>query len=356
MPFAVEAQTAQVLATVETTPVPSSRDAADDPAIWVHPTDPAQSTIIGTDKRSGLAVYDLTGAQLQFIAGGTPNNVDLRYNFPLGGQSVALVGVSDTAGKKIDFYRVNPTTRLLETVVAQTIATGIKPYGFCMYHSPGGKYYAFVLSTSAVADVQQWELFDNGSGKVSATKVRSFTVGSTAEGCVADDYHRVVYLAEENVGIWKYGAEPEDGTSRTQVDAAGASGHLEEDVEGLTIYYASQGTGYLIASSQGNSTFVVYTRVPRPQATAYVKTFKIGEGNGIDRVQGTDGIEVLSFPLGSAFPQGLFVAQDGDNSGGNQNFKLVPWEGIAHTGLPQLTIDPTCDPRKTGAGGGGSQC
>ena len=39
-----------VTATVETEPVPHSGDSADDPAIWIHPTDPAQSTIIGTDK------------------------------------------------------------------------------------------------------------------------------------------------------------------------------------------------------------------------------------------------------------------------------------------------------------------
>ena len=35
----------------------------DDPAIWLHPTDPAQSLIIGTDKdeNGGLYVFDLNG-------------------------------------------------------------------------------------------------------------------------------------------------------------------------------------------------------------------------------------------------------------------------------------------------------
>ena len=35
-----------ITATIETDPVPTGGDAADDPAIWVHPSDPAQSTII----------------------------------------------------------------------------------------------------------------------------------------------------------------------------------------------------------------------------------------------------------------------------------------------------------------------
>ena len=46
----------QVAATAETEPVPNSGDAADDPTIWVHPIDPAQSTIIGTDKKDTVFV------------------------------------------------------------------------------------------------------------------------------------------------------------------------------------------------------------------------------------------------------------------------------------------------------------
>ena len=39
----------EVSATVETEPVPHGGDAADDPAVWVNPDDPARSAIIGTD-------------------------------------------------------------------------------------------------------------------------------------------------------------------------------------------------------------------------------------------------------------------------------------------------------------------
>ncbi len=47
-------QTIQVAATVETEPVPSKDDAADDPCVWIYPTAPSRSTIIGTDKKEGL--------------------------------------------------------------------------------------------------------------------------------------------------------------------------------------------------------------------------------------------------------------------------------------------------------------
>ncbi|MBI5031574.1 MAG: phytase [Chloroflexi bacterium] len=316
----------EVAATVETDPVPHSGDAADDPAIWIHPTNPTQSTIIGTDKKGGLGVYDLSGKQLQYLPDGNMNNVDLRTSFPLGGKSVALVTAGNRSNDSIAIYQVNPPTRQLENVAARTITT-LATYGSCMYHSPSsGKYYYFV--NSQAGEVEQWELYDNGSGKVDALKVRSFSVGSQTEGCVADDQAGYFYIGEEAIGIWKYAAEPNAGTARTLVDTTGIGGHLKADVEGLTLTYGDNGTGYLIASSQGDSTFAIYRREGN---NPFVKTFKIVAGNGIDAVSGTDGIDVTTVNLGAAFPYGVFVAQDGANDNGNQNFKLVPWRLIMPT-------------------------
>lgn len=315
--------TLAVSATIETAPVPSGGDAADDPAIWVNPKDPSQSTIIGTNKQGGLGVYALDGKQLQYLSDGLMNNVDLRTGFSLGGQEVALVAAGNRADNSIAIYRVNASTRMLENVAARKIVT-LPAYGSCLYRSrKSGKLYYFVASKSGEAE--QWELSDNGGGKVDAKSVRRFKVGTQLEGCVADDELGHLYIGEEAVGIWKYGAEPDSGENRVQVDRAGAGGHLVADVEGLTIAYGKDGTGYLIASSQGNNSYVVYRR---EQNNAYVKTFSITANNGIDGVEDTDGIDVSMANLGPAFPQGVFVAQDGLNDKGNQNFKLVPLQFI----------------------------
>ncbi len=55
------------LAIVETDPVGHTGDAADDPAIWVHPSDPSRSVVIGNDKGGSLEVYDLSGRRIQRI-------------------------------------------------------------------------------------------------------------------------------------------------------------------------------------------------------------------------------------------------------------------------------------------------
>jgi 3-phytase len=334
----------QVAATVETDPVPDKGDAADDPAIWIHPTDPSKSTIIGTNKRGGLEVYDLAGNKLQVVPLAT-GNVDLRYNFPLDGQKVALVtGYSMSDGGGMFAFKVNPQTRLLEDVVAGKVKVG--GGGSAMYHSPiTDKFYLFQNSG---AELRQYELFDNGQGKVDAREVRTVSYGKSnkSEGVVADDVWGHVYVSEETKGIWRLGAEPNAGSAHVQVDKViSQGGHLKPDVEGVTIYYKSDKTGYLIASSQGNNTYTVYRRGCNND---YLGAFRIRAGSLGDQVTGTDGIDVTNFPLGSKFPGGLFIAQDHSNSNpdGNQNFKLVPWEAIVNAFNPLLTTDLTWDPRK----------
>ena len=65
----------------------------------------------------------------------------------------------------------------------------------------------------------------------------------------------------------------------------------------------------------------------------------------VDGTSSTDGIDVMSAPLGAGFPNGLFVAQDGDNDSGNQNFKLVPWDVVAGAPNPALAIETGWNPR-----------
>ena len=335
-----------VTAAGETQPVPHGGDAADDPAIWLHPTDPSKSAVIGTDKLGGLAVYDLAGDQIAYYPDSTPNNVDLRYNFPLGGERVALVVTSDSKTDTLRPYRVDPETRDLTYVASRSLETGLGVAGLCLYASPvSGKYYAFVGDSSGT--VQQWELFDDGAGKVAARKVRTLSLNSVTEGCVADDVTGNLFIAQEDVAIWRYGAEPEAGQTRTRVDVVGEGGHLTADIEGLALSYGSDGDGYLLASSQGSDTFVVYER---GGGHAYVTTFAVTAGTAVDGVSHTDGIEVTNAALGPAFPGGVFVAQDDDNrdGGGNQNFKLVPWERIARSATPALAIDTAWDPRRVG--------
>lgn len=322
-PIASPPTVAGVSATVETEPMKTTGDSADDATLWIDPADPSQSLVIGTNKQRGLIVYNLSGKETQFLPDGRMNNVDHRDGFSVGNKKVSLVTASNRSTDSIAIYAVNEQTKKLEDIAARRIKT-IEAYGSCMYHSAKtGKFYYFVTSKQGI--VEQYELMDDGKGRVDGQRVRQLQVGKQLEGCVADDQLGQLYIGEEDTGIWKYQAEPDAGTARTRVDGVGAGGHLVADVEGLTIAYEKDGTGYLIASSQGNNTFAIYRR---EGANEYVRSFRIVTGNGIDEVTETDGIHVTTANLGPAFPNGVFIAQDGLDNTGKQNFKLVPWQVI----------------------------
>ena len=101
-------------ARVETEPVPSSGDAADDPAIWIHPDDPSKSLVLGTDKKGGLNVFDVDGKRLQIVSNSTrPNNVDVIYNFPLEGATIdlAVAGIRKKTSFGIGFWSIDRESR-----------------------------------------------------------------------------------------------------------------------------------------------------------------------------------------------------------------------------------------------------
>jgi myo-inositol-hexaphosphate 3-phosphohydrolase len=338
-----------VLPIVETGPSHHAGDTADDVAIWIHPTDPSRSLVIGNDKFGGLMVWGLDGVELQYVEGTNYTNLDIRYNFPLAGSfstgephaTVALIAVGDEPGRQIDFFKVNPATRGLEP--AGSVDMTIGPYGSCMYRSAvTGTYYSFVTARSGV--MHQMELRDGGAGLVAGLRVRQFDVGTQSEGCVADDILGHYYVGEEEVGIWKYGAEPLAGSARTQVDTTGPGGNLSADVEGMSIYYAGPSTGYLLASSQGNSTIVVYAR---EGLNALVGKFSVGASGTIDAVTESDGLDVANFPLPGGFELGLLAVHDAMNEGATaSNIKFVPWASVA-TALG-LVVDTSWDPRLVG--------
>ncbi|UKK83137.1 phytase [Sphingopyxis sp. BSN-002] len=316
--------------TVETTPVETGGDAADDPAIWINPADPAQSVVIGTQKQSGLYVYDLEGKVLQFLPDGRMNNVDLRNGFRLGGRDVTLVTASNRTTKGISIYALDPATRKLTDVADGLQDTGLKdPYGLCMYRSAKTKKtYVFVNQTDG--KMRQWELVATPAGKVRAKLMRDLPFATQVEGCVADDETGMLYTGEEDVGIWREGAEPRGGPARTMLAKVTDNPALKDDMEGIGLFAMDGGKGYLVVSSQGNDSYAVFRR---EGDNAYVGSFRIGAdmAAGIDGVSETDGLDVSSMAAGPNFPHGLMVAQDGRNVSPpeHQNFKLVPWERVA---------------------------
>lgn len=351
---------------------------ADDPAIWVHPYDPAQSLVITALRDGGLAVHGLDGQVLQTIAPATYgeqryNNVDLVYGFRLGLRRVDLAVFSDRANDTLLIFEIDPTTRRLTEIGSPDLPASIfgiddgeaTAYGLAGYLSPvDGRAYAFVSQRDGNL-VAQLELLDDGQGRVTAQTVRMLTLptptsdaeDSQSEGMVVDQQRGLLYVGvESEVGIVRYPAEPgggDEGTVVLPIDAP----FVEPDIEGLTLYYGPDETGHLLVSSQGNHTFLV---LDRAGDNAFQGRFVIGAADGIDQTNETDGADVVNANLGPAFPGGLLVVQDGADDpqsvvvddeeleNNAANFKYVPWESVAQRFDPPLITDTVAyDPRGT---------
>ena len=403
----------------------------DDPAIWIHPTDSTASLVVSTLKEGGIDVYGLDGKLIQHLSpsdapacqpgqkdcagnrGGRINNADLIYDFSLAGTPVDLIVASDRGLDTLAIYRVDidgsgPT--LLSEVTGDSVQyifasnqdeinQGNTAYGLATVKTDKNLAFVSQNSTTAIAVL---ELFENEAHQVDYRQLHllefpsSFPLADGSmwtpcadddesrpqfEGMVADTANNKLYLAQENVGVWRIALDRPDDQSQWELFArirdygvpytrtwdaeeeefaceidyaqGGSEGsdYLYADVEGLTIYEAAGKDGYLLVSSQGNNTVAVYER---QGDNRYLGSFEVADGE-IDGVNETDGMMVTNVNLGGAFPGGLLVMQDGQNSPvvydknaqirEGSNFKFVSWADIAKK--MGLTVDTSTQPRAT---------
>ncbi len=98
-------------------------------------------------------------------------------------------------------------------------------------------------------------------------------------------------------------------------------------MEGLA--FAPGETPYLLASSQGDDSYVLYQGVaPYRQLLKFRVT--TNSELGIDGSSETDGLDLTVRSLGPGFEQGALIVQDGRNRmpEQGQNLKYVPWQAI----------------------------
>lgn len=319
---AVAAPIAVVEPRVQTEPVARLGDVADDPAIWVHASDPARSRVLGTNKKQGLMVYDMAGRQTQFLDAGRLNNVDLRQGVRFGSDAVDLAVASQRDDNVVVLYGIDAAGTVAELT---RFATGFgQIYGICLFQPRAGGLEVIVNDKGGA--FRQYRI-ERRAGAFAASLARSFKVATQPEGCVADDRSERLFIGEEKRGIWTLAAAASQPASLSMVLAVGKE--LRADVEGLAVYDGGQAS-YLIVSSQGDSSYVVLDAAAPFRVRG---RFKVGFNlsAGIDGTSETDGLDVTARNLGGAFGRGMLVIQDGYKRmpDGAQNFKYVGWDDVA---------------------------
>lgn len=304
----------------------SAEDAADDPAIWVHPDNPERSLVFGSNKKGGLAAYDLSGSEVSYYPIGNINNVDVLYQFPLGDSLVSVLGCSNRSTQSINLFIINPADGSLKNIAADSLLLDNNliddVYGFCFAHDKTSqKNYTIINGKNGM--LQQFEMLGSDNG-IRLELSRSVKFDSQTEGMVADHETGMLYVGEEGRGIWKLSISPDTGSEKHFLSGSDETNpNIVYDIEGLTLFKKGE-TGFLIASSQGNFSYAVFELEGENR---YVNSFKVSGHQNIDGVEETDGLDVVTDSLSPDFPNGLLVLQDGFNYENEQqvpqNFKFV---------------------------------
>jgi 3-phytase len=305
-----------IMAHQQTAPVSRYGDAADDPAILVA-SGGDSALILATDKRRGLAAYDLDGRLQQFLPVGRVNNVDILPGLELGGQLRTIAAASNRSGNSISLFSIEGS----DVAHLADLPTDLEEvYGLCVYGSSSG---AYVFINGKSGRYQQYRLSweNNAPG---AALVREFSLPSQPEGCAADPVTGRIFMGEEAAGVWVAGAEPDGDAPELVIPTSDA---LVADVEGMDIY-RSDSAAYLVVSSQGSDSFAVYRTQP-PYALAGRFRITVNLQRGVDGVSETDGLAVSASAL-PGYPRGILVVQDGRNRmpDAPQNFKIIDWRAV----------------------------
>jgi len=310
----------------QTEPVARAGDAADDPAIWVHPSDPAGGRVLGTNKKQGLLVYDLQGRQLQLIESGRLNNVDVRQDLRFGTERFDLALATRRDDNTMVLFTIDGAGRVTEAARLPTTLGDI--YGTCLYRTPAGGLDAFVNDKDG--RYLHYRITRSG-GRFGAALLRSYRFASQPEGCVADDKQGLLFAGEEKRGVWVVDADGAKPFAPRMILPVG--GLLHADVEGMGLYHGAAGGNagsYLVVSSQGSDSYVVLDAAPPFRVRG---AFRIGinAAAGIDGTSETDGLDVSAADFGGPYARGMLVVQDGYKRlpDGPQNFKLVAWDDVA---------------------------
>jgi 3-phytase len=305
----------EVTANVETEPVFAGDDAADDMCVLENFNNPESSLIISSDKKYGIIVYDLEGVKLYDYEVGRINNVDILPSRSF--QNKYIVAGTNRTYNSIDIYLFNSKGELENLILRKEIPSLKDVYGITFYRDD---FNTYLFISDKKGNVEQWS-YNNDEVNSEIIFVRKLKFSSLVEGLVADESKGKIYIGQERKGIWELNAFPSFDSQKKLIFKK--SKNFKPDFEGLTLRDDGNGEGYLIASVQGSNGYLIIDR-----KSLDVKIFfRIIDGDKIDGTTETDGIDVTSIKT-SKFPNGFFIAQDDDNDGLNQNFKLVDWNKI----------------------------
>lgn len=308
---------------------------SDDPAIWIHPTDPSLSLIIGTDKGGddgigGLYVFNLEGKMdtTRTVKLQRPNNVDVAYGLNINGKTTDIAVCTERNMSAIRVFSLPGMESIDQGGIPVFEDDTLRsPMGISLYTDKNTHQIYAIVGRKWGPETNylyQYLLYADSTDLVRGKLVRKFGQFSgqkEIEAIAVDNELGYVYCSDEGVGVRKYYAHPD--SSGTELALFATEG-IADDHEGLSIYKANDGTGYILLSDQQANQFHVFPREGTKEQPHYHPQLKIIKTSTDE----SDGSEVTNVSLNRTFRNGLFVAMSTDGT-----FQLYGWEQLAGNDL-----------------------
>src|SRR5690606_27100977 len=258
--------------------------------------------IVAPTGLGGLELYARDGTRLGATPAGEVVAIDVG-RVPLGGGKATVVAALDASSHSLRLFRFAGDR--LEEVGARQIALGFAAEGLCLYRHPlDGALHVFVVGDGG--EIDQQVLYATADGRLDARQVRRIGVPSPLVQCAVDAAAGQVYASEEEVGIWRFNADPEAEIAAALVDSP--RGHIEEEVGGLAIHDGGPGSRWLIASNASAGTLNVYD-LERDAAFVASVAVAARDGSGVDE---PGLLHATSAPVGRRHPHGVLLVADED--------------------------------------------
>ncbi len=177
-------------------------------------------------EHKGIAIEDKNGKQLSLLKG----------NFGLIDQRFVDKGLLVST---VDVDRQQAMVAVFDKKTQQWSAPVYLPQpafkidGVCLYQDQAHNGFLFLVGEEGHGE--QWLVADATSPIAQPKFIRSLSTPPNSEYCQVDDKQSLMYINEENVGIWAYQAHPEADLIREPIALTQPFGQLTESALGMAI-------------------------------------------------------------------------------------------------------------------------
>ena len=142
-----------------------------------------------------------------------------------------LVAATNKANNSLDVFTF--INRSLQRILVLPIEDAAVD-GVCLYKDhQRDVVYAFILKSQR--SVEQWLIYDLATHSSKREQIRTLPVSANASSCSVSDHDHKLYIAEENIGVWQFAAQPEAELTRKPVTMLKPFGSLQGKIKDIQI-------------------------------------------------------------------------------------------------------------------------